>query len=149
LPQGSNIIKDFDRLGRLVIEVSSSQDLFILIDQIEENPLVEYAEPNIIVHGQQIIPNEYTSLTALQTSQWGLNRIRAPWAWTKSTGNNNILVSILDSVIPIPGRIAYTIYRWNNSTVGDHFYTADPSGEGAPAMGYVNEGIAGWVDPPY
>ncbi len=36
-----------------------------------------------------------------------------------------------------------TFFRWFQPTKGDHFYTTDPSGEGAPAGGYISEGNIG------
>ena len=42
-----------------------------------------------------------------------------------------------------PGTTA--LYRWYSSSATDHFYTTDPSGELAPANGYVSEGITGYI----
>ncbi len=43
------------------------------------------------------------------------------------------------SVTGVSGMVMRIVYRWWNSTIGDHFYTLDPSGELAPAS-YVAEG---------
>jgi subtilisin family serine protease len=140
MPKGFKIIQDFDRFGRLIIEVDTSEELFSIINELERNPAIKYAEPNIIDHIYQIIPNEYPNLPSLQTNQWALNRIRAPWGWALTTGGSDVLISIVDSGIAMPDRVLDSIYRWFNSKNGDHFYTRDPAGEIAPDTGYMYEG---------
>jgi hypothetical protein len=92
LPQGFKVINDLDRFGRLIIEVDDS-DLLGLIEGIERNPAVEYAEPNMIHHVAQTIPNEYGSLSQLVSGQWGLAGINAPLGWDQTVGSTDVLLS--------------------------------------------------------
>jgi subtilisin family serine protease len=140
LPQGFKVINDLDRFGRLIIEVGDSEDLFSLIEGIERNPSVEYAEPNIVHHIAQTIPNEYGSLSQLVSGQWGLAGINAPLGWDQTVGSTNVLLSIIDTGIPMPARSPAVIYRWHNPEFVDYLYTTDPNGEGAADNGYIYEG---------
>ncbi|HEY7571962.1 MAG TPA: S8 family serine peptidase [Nitrososphaeraceae archaeon] len=140
LPHGFKVAKDINRFGILIIEVTVSDDIFSLIEQVERNPSVEYAEPNLIHHEALKIPNEYSDLAQLKSNQWGLERIRAPFGWDQTVGNSNVLISIIDSGIAMPERLPGAIYRWYSPILNDHFYTTDPPGEVAPASGYIYEG---------
>ena len=42
---------------------------------------------------------------------------------------------------PAFGQQVDPVYRWWNARIGDHFFTTDPTGELAPASGYVREGV--------
>ncbi len=55
------------------------------------NGVVAYAEPNYI-HELDLTPNDpnYNQL-------WGMEQIQAPTAWEKQTGNNDIVVAVIDS----------------------------------------------------
>ncbi|KAB5590232.1 hypothetical protein CTheo_6335 [Ceratobasidium theobromae] len=39
------------------------------------------------------------------------------------------------------------LYRWYNPEKGDYFYTVDPTGERVGVMGYVMQGLLGYVFP--
>ena len=129
LPQGIKLVKDFDRFGILIIEIRGSEGFFNLIEQIERNPSVEYAEPNIIHSVAQTIPNEYASLSVLQANQWALASINAPLAWVQTVGSDSVLISIIDTGIAIPDRTPRAIYRWHHPKFNDYLYTTDPAGE--------------------
>lgn len=79
-------------------------NLLKIIDSLNANPFVEYAEPNYIIRAD-VIPND-----SLFGDQWALNNtgqnggtadadIDAPEAWDITTGDTNIVVGVLDSGI--------------------------------------------------
>ncbi|MBW2466431.1 MAG: peptidase S8, partial [Deltaproteobacteria bacterium] len=62
-----------------------------------QDPMVEYAEPNYMVHALETTPND-TSFN----QQWGLSNtgdydIDAPEAWDITTGAENIIIAVVDS----------------------------------------------------
>ena len=143
LPKDSKIIRDFNKQGRVRIEVPEIEDLLKIIQRFAKDPLIKYAEPNIIQEACQVgpvIPNEYANLAALRANQWGLERVRTPWAWNNTTGVSNVLIAIIDSGIAGPMRALGAIYRWWNPSIGDHFFCSDPMGELAHGGGYRYEG---------
>ncbi|MCK4788677.1 MAG: S8 family serine peptidase [Desulfobacteraceae bacterium] len=143
LPKGSKIIRDFNRQGRIRIAVPDDVELLEIIQALEKRSLVKYAEPNIIHQTGQVgplIPNEYLNLAALAANQWGLQSIRAPWAWNNTTGNTDVLIAVIDSGVSGPARAPEAVYRWYNFSSGDHFYCTDPLGELAHGGGYRYEG---------
>ena len=67
------------------------------VRKYEQDPIVEYAEPNYIVHALATTPSD-PSFNLL----WGLNNINdndidAPEAWDITTGSDNIVIAVIDS----------------------------------------------------
>ena len=67
------------------------------VREYEQDPNVEYAEPNYIVHALATTPND-TSFNLL----WGLHNtkdtdIDAPEAWDITTGSDNTVIAVIDS----------------------------------------------------
>ena len=58
---------------------------------LELMPFVEYAEPNYLYH-LTAYPNDTD-----YNLQWGPNKIMAPAAWDIETGDENVIVSIIDT----------------------------------------------------
>ncbi|MGQ9660706.1 MAG: S8 family serine peptidase [Kiritimatiellia bacterium] len=59
----------------------------------ENDPRVRYVEPNYIVHAL-VVPNDPMFLNL-----WGMQRIRGPEAWDRTTGNPQIVVAVIDTGI--------------------------------------------------
>lgn len=83
----------------------SNVDLEVLLQELNENEYVEYAEPNYILKADGIVPNDPRF-----NEQWGLNNtgqnggvndadIDAPEAWEISSDISEVLVGVLDSGI--------------------------------------------------
>ncbi len=143
VPDGSRLSRQFDRHGIAVIEVPEGTSLIRLARRLSTHHLLAYAEPNIITEACQVapvIPNEYANLAALGAAQWGLENVRAPWAWRDTTASPRVLIAVVDSGIAGPERAPGAIYRWHNLAINDHFYTPDPLGEWAHGGGYNYEG---------
>lgn len=61
-------------------------------------PNVDFAEKNHILRGQtEITPND----TYFSSEQWNLELIEAPEAWAISTGNEDVVVAVIDSGIDL------------------------------------------------
>ena len=61
---------------------------------LRSHPLVEYAEPDYVVHAGAVAPND-----PMFGSLWGMARIRAPEAWQTSTGDPAFQVADIDTGI--------------------------------------------------
>ncbi len=81
-------------LGVQRLTVPEGQELAIIV-ALQHHPLVEYAEPNYIIHAV-LAPNDPSF-----PSQWGLAKIRAPQAWDVTTGNSDLTIAIVDSGIDL------------------------------------------------
>ncbi len=101
--------KDFDRHGLAVIKIGENENIFSKIDELKNNSLVEFAEPNGIIHAAYD-PNDTYYQSGLQ---WYLKNtgqnppsgtsdadIDAPEAWNITQGSSDIKIAVLDSGIP-------------------------------------------------
>ena len=102
----NRFVSRFDPKGRLthwrVVGLPAGADFNAVRVQLTDDPAVEYAEPDYLLH-TVTIPND-----SRFNSQWALNNtgqsggtidadIDAPEAWEIATGNKNIIVAIVDS----------------------------------------------------
>ncbi len=104
------IVRNDDGTGFLKLQVNAGQDLFSIIDQVNQLSSVRYAEPNLVGH-LFVTPNdpEYSK-------QWHYHNtgqvppggtpdadVDAPEGWDITTGSTTIKVGVLDTGIPIQG----------------------------------------------
>jgi len=90
--EGRNIIQKIEELNVAVVEVNEGEELDF-IDSISNSPLVEFAEPNFVVHATHI-PND-----PRWESQWGPQRINCEAAWDINEGSKSVKVAIVDTGI--------------------------------------------------
>jgi serine protease len=85
--------------------------------RLRRDPNVLYAEPDYVRYrsGQPVTPND-----PMYSSQWALPMIRAPQAWSRTTGSANLTIAVIDSGIiahpDLAGRVA-----------GGYDFISDPS----------------------
>lgn len=72
---------------------SRSRNVAELVQQIRSRSDVEYVEPNFVIRVNRI-PNDPSF-----SSLYGLQKISAPSAWEKNTGNASVTVGVIDSGI--------------------------------------------------
>ena len=65
----------------------------VLIERLQANPDVEYAEPNYVYHAF-VSPND-----PYYGNQWAHTRMQSPAAWDIITGTTTVVIAILDSGI--------------------------------------------------
>ena len=116
-----------------------------------QDPDVEYAEPDYILHLSSTVPND-----PLFNFQWGLNNtgqtvngargapgsdIKAPDAWDISTGNSSVIVAVLDTGIDLthPDLHANVISGYN--FIDNNNHPMDDEGHGTHVSGII--GAAG------
>jgi len=77
------------------VRILDSDDFYEILESYENNPYVEYAEPNYLYRASIIPSDTYYS------NQWYLERIRAPQAWDEIRDSSNIIIAVIDSGIEI------------------------------------------------
>jgi subtilisin family serine protease len=129
--QQSQVIKSFPRLGRLqVLRVPKNQTVAGMIAKYQASGLVEFAEPDYIVHACAV-PNDPLYLDG---TEWWLNNtgqnggtpgadIKAPQAWDVLTDGGKVVVAVLDSGIRATHEdLAENM--WVNPVDGGHGFNA-------------------------
>jgi len=92
--EGLVVLEELPTIGVQVAAVSPGQEL-ATAEQLKQNPLVEYAEPDYIIHGLATPSDEYF------IEQWNLTRIQADQAWDITTGSTDIIIAIVDTGVDL------------------------------------------------
>ena len=105
---GSVRKQEFGRIGLQHIKLPAGMSVEKAVEYYKQDPNVEYAEPNYIVHAFSIPLNKDTYFDSL----WGLNNtgqtvngtagtvdadIDAPEAWDKTTGSTDVVIAVIDT----------------------------------------------------
>ena len=91
---GLSVVEEIPELGIAQVAVPVGRELE-MIESLKSNPLVEYAEPDHIVYGFDVAPNDvYFSI------QWNMTDIQAHRAWQATTGIS-ITIAVLDTGIDL------------------------------------------------
>jgi len=99
---GLEITREYSRIKVSLCNVSGERDVLDACKDLNEDPLVEYVEPNYIVHAN-ILPTD-----PLFGNLWGMHNtgqtggtpdadIDAPEAWDIETGNGQVVVGVIDT----------------------------------------------------
>lgn len=145
---GATVVQEFPS-GPLQISVRSGLDTDRVLQWLQFNPLVSYAEPNSSIHAAAVTPNDpyYTQL-------WGLNNannvdIDAPEAWQITQGRYTTIVAVLDTGIDLrnseftnrlwvnPGSSSYrtAVNGWN--FINNNNNVQDNNGHGTHVSGIL------------
>jgi|GEM_PF-1332351 len=105
-----SLTRDLDRFGFGKVSLPEGENIFPVIEKMQKTGFFLYVEPNMI-YRHCLEPND---LEYLALKQWSLNNvgqdppggtpdadIDAPEAWDLTTGSSSIMVSVLDSGIPM------------------------------------------------
>lgn len=107
------VVLDSSGSGTQLLQVSETEDVFQIIEELEDNPFVEYAEPNYIVRAFDIdyeyedkfIFNEDLFLVnsfeepndTYFSEQYGLKMVNAPQAWSSIDTDNTVTIAVIDT----------------------------------------------------
>ncbi len=149
----SKVLQTFEGLGHLqVLSVPKGESAQSLIAKYQQSGLVEFAEPDYLVHADATSPNDpkYQDGTL-----WGLNNtgqnggtphadIDAPEAWDVLTSASNIVVAVVDSGIRYTHEDLAS-NMWVNPSDGSHGWNAiatnnlpnDDNGHGTLMAGVI------------
>ncbi|MFQ6058698.1 MAG: S8 family serine peptidase, partial [Anaerolineae bacterium] len=142
-----------DRLGAQVIGHIPQLDIQILrvpfgevenkVKAYQDEPGVEFAEPNYIVHAFGSPNDPYLN------QQWALTKIQAIQAWDLTTGSSSVVIAILDTGVDLnhedlQGKLlqGYDFANRDNDPSDDHGHGTHVAGIAAAATNN-GRGVAG------
>lgn len=133
-----NVKQIKDEIGRTYVVTFRNKrdcDLIDLVEKLNKNELVDYAEPNYICSVEET-PNEYTNSSWYD--HYNMDRIQADKAWDIASGNT-VYVGIMDTGIDanhpdLKDNIATELGR---NFVGDANETVDEHSHGTHVAGIV------------
>ncbi|MCP3426649.1 S8 family serine peptidase [Rothia sp. AR01] len=97
------------------------------VEKLSENPLVESAEPDLIVSATSAVPN--ASGEPYWNSQWNMRTIDAPGAWQSATGSG-VTIGVVDTgIVSHPDLNQKVVPGYD--FVSDNFYGRDGGGRDA------------------
>jgi thermitase len=76
-----------------VIELQEGADEEAMVRALQSRPEVEFAELDRIIPPADLIPND----PWYNNWQWHLRKIQGPSAWSTTSGNNDVVIAILDT----------------------------------------------------
>jgi len=88
---GATVLRSFPFIGWQCVKLPAGMTAEAGIAAYEQNPKVEGAEPNYLVHAD-VVPND-----PMYPQLWGMPAISAPTAWNFSTGDYYNVVAVLDT----------------------------------------------------
>lgn len=133
---GGKLNKSVSKLKIHKIKVPKGIRLQTMMSELKNDPSVEYCQPNY-EYKASYIPNDPDF-----SQQWGLTRIKADKAWDTSTGNNSIIIAVIDTGVDKdhPDLIQNLISGYN--TIVSSTNTDDDNGHGTHVAGIA----AGVID---
>jgi len=132
------------------VELAKEIDLETALKEYQNDPNIEWAEPNYLVKLAATLPNDPG-----YSLQWALAKIKAPEAWDLEKGSSQVVVAVIDTGIKYDHPdLASNI--WTNAA-GYHGYDfvnadndpMDDQGHGTHVAGIIgavtnnNQGVAG------
>ncbi len=120
------------RLNLRVVHVSEA-NAEAALDALKHNPMFEFAERDYVAQAV-LLPNDPS---VQDCTAWHLGKIQAPLAWNFTTGNENIVVAVLDSGIDSnhPDLVGRIIPGYD--FVSDDPDPADDFGHGTAVAGII------------
>jgi subtilisin family serine protease len=140
--------RNFSKINIQHIKLPDNMSVEEAVEYYSQDPNVEYAEPNYIVHATAIeIPNDtdFSKLWGLQNTAQNVNGtagtadsdIDAPEAWDSVTGSSNVVIAVVDSGITY-NHPDLSANIWTNTGETDCSDSIDNDGNG-----YIDD-CRGW-----
>ncbi len=149
-----SLTRELDRFGFGKVSLPEGENIFPVIERMQKTGLFLYVEPNMIDQ-TCLQPNDPEYIAQ---KQWGLNNvgqnppggtpdadIDAPEAWDSTTGNAGVIVSVLDSGIPLlmgmlshPDLDKYSKFILGQDFAGDGEGVKDRNGHGTHVAGIIS-----------
>ncbi|MEM1550757.1 MAG: S8 family serine peptidase [Candidatus Bathyarchaeia archaeon] len=135
---GACVVDEIEQIGALVISVPKHA-VSNIKSTLMKNKMVDFIEENCLIESL-LVPND-----PYYSSQWHLPKIDAPRAWDITTGNQTVIIAVLDSGVDPnhPDLAGKLLQGWNFYDNNED--TSDVYGHGTKVAGTVaaitNNGI--------
>lgn len=135
--KGCVLKKKIRNLNILNLKIPPGKDLEKIIEEYENNPDVEFAEPNCVRHALAISPNDTHYYL-----QWGMHSaldvdIDAPEAWALQRGTSAVIVAVLDTGVDLDHEDLQAKIVSGYDFVNDDSVPDDDAGHGTHVAGIV------------
>lgn len=84
-------VKEIPKIGVKKIKVDTEEEYLSILEELKNDPNVEYAQPNTKYHKMQIPNDTYIS------EDWGIECINAPGSWDLTVGSEEIIIAVVDT----------------------------------------------------
>jgi thermitase len=124
--------REIPGLGVQVLQLQDDADVPALVEILQSQPDVEFAELDQLVAPDDMVPNDPEF-----SREWHLNKIAAPQAWSTTTGLTNVVIAVCDTGVDSnhPDLASKLIPGWNMyDNTAD---TSDVYGHGTMVAGTV------------
>ncbi len=121
----SQIIETFAAIDWALITVPADKTALAFVDELEEQNIVLMAEPNLRWELPEPAGADYRQEPVVSESDpadygrlWGMPFINADKAWESTTGDENVIIAIIDTGLDLehPEFLAHTIIAPHNGT---------------------------------
>ena len=87
------------------LKVDDTTDILTLVKDLNHNPRVQYAEPDLSMEGSAEVrePGDPYLYSEEDFYQWGIKDINLLEAWKDQSGDKSALIGLVDSGVPITG----------------------------------------------
>ncbi|MFH1710429.1 MAG: S8 family serine peptidase [bacterium] len=119
-----------DEPGVYKLTYKDREDIYSIVDELNKDPDVEYAEPNYI-YQTFIVPNDPS-----YSLEWGFSKIGAPSAWDVMKGDGKVVIAVIDTGVDYRHPDLATNIWVNANETPDNGMDDDGNG-------YVDD-VAGW-----
>jgi serine protease len=115
---------DVERSGDLfIVKDASGADPHALADRLNQQPEVEYAEPDYLQR-----PHSTPNDPSYGVRQWNLQQLNFPRAWDLVPGgDSNVIVAVVDTGVTSFATQNVTVQTWSGSAIVSHTMAVGPS----------------------
>ncbi len=124
--------REIANLGVQVLQLQDDANVPALVEILNSQPDVEFAELDQLVSPDDMVPNDPEF-----GNEWHLNKIAAPQAWGTTTGMSNIVIAVCDTGVDSnhPDLASKLVPGWN--MYDNNPDTSDVYGHGTMVAGTV------------
>lgn len=143
-----------------LVEIPDNQDVEEMAEKLENDPAIEYAEPNYILRAFDGVPSQSVNDT-YYSDQWSLPMMHAPEVWDSLGEDNTVTVAVVDTGVDaehpdLQGRLLTGHNCADKKSTGKWYVNEEPiddHGHGTHVSGIIaaisdnNLGITGVAGP--
>ena len=136
--RNSKLVEKLNLNNIFLMYTDERADIQNIVNELNANPAIEYAEPNYIFEIDAI------SNDALYSSQYHFPQVKAPDAWDIQKGDTSVIIGIIDTGVDWDHEDLHDVIWKNKGEIPDNGIDDDGNGYIDDTMGWdFVEGVAG------